>query len=70
MIKINPSIQIIIFIFLVGSNLYSQKLTREDVDSKLPRSWTAVKTGTPGDELFSNKNKEIIDFRSDGSVTI
>ena len=61
---------ILLFIFLTGTTAFSQKLTREEVNSKLTRSWTATQTGKPGEELFPNKNKVIMEIRPDGSLTI
>jgi len=66
--KISLTTIITLFIFLTESNAFSQKLTRQEVESKLPKSWTATKTGKPGETLFPVKNKEIIDFKPDGSL--
>ena len=68
-IKNNLYTILVLFFFLPVTTAFSQKLTREDVNSKLPKSWTATKTGKPGGTLFPDKNKEIIDFKADGSLT-
>ena len=57
---------ILLLIFLTGTTVFSQKLTREEVNSKLTKSWTAIETGNPGEELSPNKNNETIDIRADG----
>lgn len=59
-----------LLIFLTATTAFSQKLTREEVNSKLTKSWTAIETGYPGEELIQKSNKEIMDFKPDGSLII
>jgi hypothetical protein len=60
---------IILFVLLTSTMAFGQKLSREAVNSKLPRSWTGVETGKPGETLAPVRNVEIMDFRPDGTVT-
>lgn len=69
-IKTKLTTIIILLVYLTGNNAFSQKLTREEVNSKLTRSWTATQTGKPDGELFPNKNKVIMEIRPDGSLTL
>jgi len=61
---------ITLLIFLTVTTAFSQKLTREEVESKLTRSWTATETGNPGEALSPKRHKEIMNFKPDGSLTI
>jgi len=55
---------------LAGSVANSQNITPKEVNSKIVKSWSATEVGTPGEALFPKKNKEIMDFRADGSLHI
>ncbi len=61
---------ITLFIFLNSTLAFSQKLTREYVNSKLTKSWTATEAAKPGEEFSPKRHKEIMDFKSDGSLII
>ena len=61
---------ITLLIFLTVTTAFSQKLTREEVESKLTKSWTATETGNPGEALSPKRHKEIMNFKPDGSLTI
>ena len=69
-LKTNLSDIIIFFLFLTGTTAFSQKITREEVDTKLTKSWTATETGKPGEALSQKRHREIMYFKHDGSVTI
>lgn len=71
MIKNTRLYPIVILLFIITvTNVFSQKLTKEEVNSKLTKSWSATETGAPGEALSPKENKEIMDFKPDGSLTM
>lgn len=61
---------IIFFVSLTSFTAFSQHLTSAEVNSKISKSWTATEVGNTGKDLKPKKNKEIMIFKSDGSLTI
>lgn len=50
--------------------VYSQNLSPEEVKSKIVRSWTATEVGTSDQAMSPKENKEILDFKADGSLQL
>ncbi len=58
-----------IMLFLcLAKSAYSQKLTPKEVKSKLVKEWTATEVGNPGEAMLPKENKEILNFKADGSL--
>lgn len=58
---------IMLFLCLTNS-VYGQKLNPKEVKSKLVKEWTATEVGNPGETMLPKENKEILYFKSDGSL--
>ena len=58
---------VMLFLCLANS-VYSQKLNPKEVKSKLVKEWTATEVGNPGEAMLPKENKEILNFKSDGSL--
>jgi len=59
---------VFLIIGLLCLNVYSQKLSSKKIKEKIVKSWTATEVGFPNEEMFPNKNKELMDFKADGSL--
>ena len=51
-----------------AKSAFSQKLTTKEVNSKLVKEWTATEVGNPGETMFPKQNKEILNFKEDGTL--
>jgi len=50
--------------------LHSQNLSPKEVKSKIIKSWTATEVGSPDQAMFPKENKEIMDFKADGTIQL
>jgi len=53
---------------LLNFNAYSQKLSSKKVKEKIVKSWTATEVGFPNEEMYPQKNKDLMDFKADGTL--
>lgn len=64
------SITLALFLCLSSLIVYSQNLSPKEVKSKIVKSWTATEVGTPNQAMFPKENKEILNFKADGTMQL
>lgn len=64
--RFTTSLTLILCLFALF--VYGQKLSPKQVKSKIVKSWTATEVGHPGEAMIPKNNKEVMDFKADGTL--